>query len=189
MIFFNGRLETACGDITTMNFDAIVNAANSTLLGGGGVDGAIHRAAGPALLEACRKVRKEQYPDGLPAGEAVLTPAGRLPFRGVIHTVGPVWRGGRSGEESLLASCYKNSLLLASEAGFRTLGFPAVSTGVYGYPPELAARAVISLMKKTLPGINLPEVVTLVFYSSRSEIIFLNEAEQILGNTGWENLR
>ena len=122
------------GDITQEDVDAIVNAANTTLLGGGGVDGAIHRAGGPAILAACRKIRESEYPDGLPAGEAVITTGGNLRAKYVIHTVGPIYgtNGGRDAE--LLAACYENSIALASEHQLTTIAFPAISTGAYGYP-------------------------------------------------------
>jgi O-acetyl-ADP-ribose deacetylase (regulator of RNase III) len=134
-------LRAVQADITTLAVDAIVNAANSTLLGGGGVDGAIHRAAGPELLAACRPL------GGCPTGEARLTPGFRLPARFVIHTVGPVWRGGGAGEAALLASCYRRAIELAAAAGARSLAFPAISTGIYGYPVEEAARIAVDTVR------------------------------------------
>lgn len=129
-------------DITSLSSDAIVNAANQTLLGGGGVDGAIHRAAGPELLKACRKI------GGCPTGEARITPGFKLVAKWVIHTVGPVWYGGDQGEATLLASCYRNALELALRQGARTIAFPGISTGVYGYPKQEASRIALSVMRE-----------------------------------------
>jgi O-acetyl-ADP-ribose deacetylase len=131
------RIEVIQADITTLSVDAIINAANTSLLGGGGVDGAIHRAAGPRLLEATRKI------GGCPTGEARITPGFDLPATWVIHTVGPVWQGGHAGEDDLLAACYRESLKLASSVGARTVAFPAISTGAYGFPMERAARIAV----------------------------------------------
>ncbi|MFN2480346.1 MAG: O-acetyl-ADP-ribose deacetylase, partial [Pyrinomonadaceae bacterium] len=150
--FLNGRVRVTVGDITRERVDAVVNAANSSLLGGGGVDGAIHDAGGEAILAECRELRRTLYPEGLPTGEAVATSAGRLPARCVIHTVGPVWgrHGGREAE--LLANCYRNSLLIAAGRGLASIAFPAISTGVYGYPREEAARVASETVAKFLQG-------------------------------------
>jgi len=146
---FSGRvIELVLGDITRQAVDAIVNAANSTLLGGGGVDGAIHRAGGPAILDACRAIRAER--GECPAGEAVLTCGGGLPARYVIHAVGPVWRGGEQGEPGLLASCYRNALRIAAENGIKSVAFPSISTGIYGYPVSLAASTALATVESFL---------------------------------------
>lgn len=139
------------GDITEQEVDAIVNAANSGLKGGGGVDGAIHRAGGPAILAECKEIRREEYPDGLPTGGAVATTAGELPARRVIHAVGPRWRGGDVGEAELLADAYTNALTIARREELRTVAFPSISTGAYGYPIEqaapLALRTVVGYLR------------------------------------------
>ena len=147
------RIEITRGDITALEVDAIVNAANSSLMGGGGVDGAIHRVAGPELHEECMRIAKERQnvPGGpCPAGDAVITGPGRLPCKKVIHTVGPVWHGGHNGERDLLASCYRKSLLLAEEAGLKSIAFPNISTGIYGYPKDKAALAAVESVRKTI---------------------------------------
>jgi O-acetyl-ADP-ribose deacetylase len=174
--FFEGRLIVAVGDITRLSVDAIVNAANSSLMGGGGVDGAIHYAGGPAILQACREMRRQRFPDGLPAGDAVETTAGELPARYVIHTVGPVWHGGSADEEKTLQSCYVKSLEIAERLGLHSIAFPAISTGIYGFPRERAAAVVWKTLGTWLSAHQLPRTVTLEFYNRDDERIFLGVA-------------
>jgi O-acetyl-ADP-ribose deacetylase (regulator of RNase III) len=152
------RIELGSGDITTQAVDAIVNAANASLLGGGGVDGAIHRAGGPEILAACREIRATAYPDGLPVGEAVATTAGRLPARWVIHTVGPVY-GRDADPPGRLAACHASCLRVADELGARTLAFPAISTGAYGYPLDEAAEVALGAVRATTTDVELVRFV------------------------------
>jgi len=151
-------LEFVQGDITEQNVDAVVNAANSSLLGGGGVDGAIHRRGGPDILAECRQIRAERYPDGLPPGQAVATTAGRLPARWVIHTVGPVY-AKREDRSALLESCYRESLRVAAELGAASVAFPAVSAGVYGWPMDDAARIAVETVRTVSTNIALVRFV------------------------------
>lgn len=171
--FLNGRVEVDTGDITGLPVDAVVNAANPTLLGGGGVDGAIHRRGGQEILRACRQLRETKYPGGLPVGEAVLTTAGKLPARYVIHTVGPVWGRDEPARE-LLASCYKNSIAMAAEHSLGSVAFPAISTGAYGYPKKQAAAVASSAITEALAQTNAVSRVSLVFYSDADLDVFLD---------------
>jgi O-acetyl-ADP-ribose deacetylase len=157
-----GRITVVPGDITRQKVDAIVNAANERLRGGGGVDGAIHRAAGPQLLEECIRI------GGCPTGEARITKGYRLPARYVIHTVGPVWHGGDRGEPEKLAACYRNSLKLAAENGVRTIAFPGISTGVYGYPLEDATRLALGTVRDCLAELPAIEEVRFVTFGERA---------------------
>jgi O-acetyl-ADP-ribose deacetylase (regulator of RNase III) len=160
------ELVAMLADITTLDVDAIVNAANRLLLGGGGVDGAIHKAAGPELLEACRKL------NGCGTGEAKITEAYNLPARYVIHTVGPVWRGGGNGEAELLEACYCNSLLLAEKHGLKSIAFPSISSGVYGYPLEKAAAVAIDSVKNMQDSLKSIEKLIFCCYSERALAIY-----------------
>jgi O-acetyl-ADP-ribose deacetylase (regulator of RNase III) len=169
----NGRVGVEVGDITRQAVGAVVNAANSTLLGGGGVDGAIHRAGGPLILEECRALRRTLHPEGLPTGEAVATSAGLLAARYVIHTVGPIYgrEGGREAE--LLAACYRNTLALASQLGLTSVAFPSISTGAYGYPRDEAARVASRAIADAIGGGATVGEVRLVFFSEGDMQVFL----------------
>jgi len=171
--FLDGRVQVVVGDITKQDVDAIVNAANSSLLGGGGVDGAIHRAGGPEILEECREIRRTRFPEGLPTGEAVITTGGRLPALYVIHTVGPVYGEHRGKEAELLANCYHNSLTLAVEKNLTSIAFPAISTGIYGYPLDEAAAVSSQTIENFLATDRQLKEVRLVFFQARDAQVFL----------------
>lgn len=169
------RLIVVEGDITRQQVDAIVNAANNSLLGGGGVDGAIHRAAGPGLLEECRKL------NGCLTGQAKITGGYNLPARWVIHAVGPIWRGGNQAEDEMLARCYRSSLALVEEYGIRTVAFPSISTGAYGFPMERAARIAVTEVKKFLEKNDTVEQVILVCFGQRAYNIYQAVVKEIFG--------
>jgi O-acetyl-ADP-ribose deacetylase len=171
--FLSGRVVVSIGDITGEQVDAIVNAANSTLLGGGGVDGAIHRAGGPEILRQCEEIRKTKYPNGLPTGEAVITSGGRLIAKYVIHTVGPIYGREPARDADLLAACYQNSLKLAGEHQLSSIAFPAISTGVFGYPRDEAAAISSSAIVRSLAVIPSIQEVRLVFFQQRDAREFL----------------
>jgi len=173
--FLGGRIAITQGDITACDVDAIVNAANKSLLGGGGVDGAIHRAAGPELLEECRKL------DGCDTGQAKITAGYRLPARHVIHTVGPVWHGGDRNEENLLADCYSNSLHLAADNDLKTVAFPSISTGAYGFPITLAAPIALRTVRERLDEHLGLEKVFIVCFSDSDLRVYLEAAREVLG--------
>jgi O-acetyl-ADP-ribose deacetylase len=171
--FLGGRVLVVVGDITREDVSAIVNAANSTLLGGGGVDAAIHDAGGPQILKECRAIRNTTYPQGLPAGEAVITSGGNLKARHVIHTVGPIYGQDPEHEAELLAACYQNSLDLARRHHLPSIAFPSISTGAYGYPKPEAARISSSTLKKFLGSDDEIQEVRLVFFQDRDARVFL----------------
>ena len=172
-VFLKGRVVVLIGDITHQNVDAIVNAANSTLLGGGGVDGAIHRAGGPQILKECEEIRKTTYPTGLPTGEAVITTAGNLPAQYVIHTVGPIYGRDKGRESELLVACYQNSLLLASRHLLSSIAFPSISTGAYGYPLTEAAAVSSRAIQESLAANDVIRQVRLVFFHQKDARVFL----------------
>jgi O-acetyl-ADP-ribose deacetylase (regulator of RNase III) len=165
-------------DITEIATDAVVNAANSSLLGGGGVDGAIHRKGGPQILAECKKIRATQWPAGLPTGKAVITSAGNLKAKHVIHTVGPVWHGGRRGEPELLAQAYQNSLQTAVVNDLKSVAFPSISTGAYGYPIHAASCIALKTVKTFLEKENVLREVVLVLFSEPDLKVYLDAAEE-----------
>ena len=167
------KIEIVQGDITRLKVDAIVNAANQSLLGGGGVDGAIHRSAGPKLLEECRKL------GGCPTGEARLTSGYNLPARSVIHTVGPVWHGGDRNEDNLLANCYRNSLELAMKHKFRSIAFPSISTGVYRFPIERASRIALRVIHDFVVSEELAPRVMIVCFSAADQAVYLKAYQEL----------
>ena len=171
------RLELVQGDITRQEVDAIVNAANSDLVGGGGVDGAIHKAAGPTLMEVTRR----DYSEGCPAGSVVVTPAGELTAQFVFHAVGPVWRGGQEDEPTVLAACYRRCLELAVERGVESLAFPAISTGVYGYPVDLAAETALQTIRECLEEQGRPALVRMVLFSDGHYGAHARVLEEMIG--------
>ena len=175
--FLAGRVLVLVGDITQQDVTAIVNAANSTLLGGGGVDGAIHRAGGPKILEECKQIRKTSYPDGLPTGQAVLTTGGNLPAKYVIHTVGPIYGRDPDRDSELLAACYQNSLTLAGHHAMSSIAFPSISTGAFGYPKTEAAKVSSAAIKQFLSANEQIEQVRLVFFQPSDARVFLQYQE------------
>ncbi len=174
-MWLSGRVETVQGDITRLAVDAVVNAANASLLGGGGVDGAIHRAAGPALLEACRAL------GGARTGEVKATPGFALPARWVLHAVGPVWRGGGAGEDQALASCYREAMRLAAERGARSVAFPAISTGAYGFPLERATRIAVTEVKAALERRPAVERAVFCCFAASDLEVYHRVAKELLG--------
>jgi O-acetyl-ADP-ribose deacetylase len=177
----NATLELIRDDITNISADALVNAANETLLGGGGVDAAIHNKGGPKILEECKRLREKEWPDGLPTGNAVITTAGNLKAKNVIHTVGPVWHGGLHDEAKLLRRSYWNSLKLAAQNGLKSIAFPSISTGTYRYPTEEASGIAIKAIKDYLTNEGKIEKVIMVLYSERDYGIYLRAAKAVLG--------
>ena len=173
-------LRVTRGDITEVEADAIVNAANSSLMGGGGVDGAIHRKGGPKIAEECERMRENEWPDGLPTGKAVITSGGNLKAKNVIHTVGPIWYGGFHREAELLEAAYRNSLKLAVAKGLKTIAFPSISAGAYGYPIDEASRTALTTVKDFLEKENKLEIVTLVLFSESDFKAYIEKAKSIL---------
>ena len=186
MEFMVGKTEVILkkGDITDEKTDAIVNAANSSLMGGGGVDGAIHRKGGPDILKECKRIRKEKYPDGLPTGQAVITTGGDLKARHVIHTVGPIWHGGDRGEEELLTQCYRNCLRIAIKYDLKSIAFPSISTGAYRYPVEEASGVALRTVKEYyIEENNALDIVIYVLFSDRDLKVYQRTAKKIFSKS------
>ena len=178
--FLEGLLVVKSGDITLERTDVIVNAANKELMGGGGVDGAIHRAGGSGILEECQRIRREEYPGGLSVGGVVMTLGGKLKAKYVFHTVGPKWKGGGYGEEEDLRRCYQNCLRLGEEKGIERITFPSISTGVYGYPKEKAWEVSARSVKDWLEGGGVMKEVVFIFFEKKDEMGFIERGEGIL---------
>jgi len=179
----NTKISILQGDLTDMETDAIVNAANSSLMGGGGVDGAIHRKGGPKILEECKRLRARDWPEGLPTGKAVITTGGNLKAKYVIHTVGPIWHGGNKKEPELLAEAYRNSLKLAISKGLKTIAFPSISTGAYGYPIEEASRVALTTVKGFLRKQSALVKVVFVLFTKNDFEIYKKAAIEILSSS------
>ena len=175
------KIRLAKGDITEQSTDAVVNTANPSLMGGGGVDAAIHRRGGPRILQECKKIRETTWPDGLPTGKAVMTSGGNLQARYVIHTVGPVWHGGKQNEQVLLAEAYKNTLKLAVSKGLKTVAFPSISTGAYGYPIEKASKMALEAVKEFLQEEDKLEEVLFVLFTQSGLEIYEETAREVFG--------
>ena len=175
--FVSGRVTVVVGDITQQDTDAIVNAANASLMGGGGVDGAIHRAGGDEILAECKEIRRTRFPNGLPTGEAVITTGGKLPALYVIHTIGPIYGQHDGKEAELLANCYHNSLTLAVEKNLTSVAFPAISTGVFGYPQAEAAKVASKTIENFLSTDHQLKEVRLVFFQERDARVFLENQQ------------
>jgi O-acetyl-ADP-ribose deacetylase (regulator of RNase III) len=171
--FLGGRVVVLVGDITQQRVSAIVNAANSTLLGGGGVDGAIHQVGGPEILKECQELRRTRYPSGLPTGHVAITTAGNLPAEYVIHTVGPIYGRNQERDAQLLADCYENSLICAADYKLSSIAFPSISTGAFGYPRKEAARVSSEAIKKSLGSNDVVQEVRLVFFQPHDARVFL----------------
>ena len=176
----NAKISLIQGDITDVDADAIVNAANPTLMGGGGVDGAIHRKGGPIILEECKRIRASNWPNDLPTGKAVMTSGGNLKAKYVIHTVGPIWHGGSHGEQDLLADAYENSLELAASKKLKTLAFPSISTGAYGYPVEKASRTALTTVKQFLERKSTLREIAFTLFTEHDFKVYTEAANEIL---------